>query len=111
VRFRTGGADINQSEEDPVALRPLGSIQEDPTLKSLITLLFLAAGAFAQVSIGIQIGPPPPPRVVRVQPARPGTDFIWVEGYWHPVGNHYKWHNGYWTRPRLWGRPLGRSAL
>jgi hypothetical protein len=22
-----------------------------------------------------------------------------VEGYWYPVGHHYKWHNGYWTRP------------
>ena len=53
----------------------------------------------AQVSIGVQIGPPPPPRVVRVLPARPAPEFIWVEGYWYPVGRHYKWHSGYWTRP------------
>jgi hypothetical protein len=24
---------------------------------------------------------------------------MWVDGYWYPVGNHYKWHAGYWTRP------------
>jgi hypothetical protein len=23
---------------------------------------------------------------------------MWVEGYWYPVGHHYKWHDGYWTR-------------
>jgi len=23
---------------------------------------------------------------------------MWIEGYWYPVGNHYKWHEGYWTR-------------
>jgi hypothetical protein len=53
----------------------------------------------AQVSIGIRIGPPPPPRVVRVLPERPGPEFVWVAGYWYPVGRHYRWHEGYWTRP------------
>jgi hypothetical protein len=54
----------------------------------------------AQVSIGISIGaPPPPPAVVYVQPPQPEPDFAWVEGYWYPVGHHYKWHEGYWTRP------------
>src|SRR5690349_5873675 len=53
----------------------------------------------AQVSIGINIGPPPRPRVVRVLPARPAAEFIWVEGYWYPVGRRYTWHEGYWTRP------------
>jgi hypothetical protein len=69
-------------------------------LKTFLCLLTLAAAsAFGQISIGIQIGPPPPPRVVRVLPPRPGPEFAWVEGYWYPVGNHYKWHAGYWTRP------------
>jgi hypothetical protein len=68
--------------------------------KTLLALLLLAAGSsFAQVSIGVRIGPPPPPRVVRVQPRAPGPGYFWVDGYWYPVGNHYKWHNGYWTRP------------
>lgn len=66
----------------------------------LLALILLAGGSlFGQVSIGIRIGPPPPPRVVRVLPARPGPDFVWVEGYWYPVGNRYRWHDGYWTRP------------
>ena len=68
--------------------------------KKLIALTLLAGGAlFGQVSVGIRIGPPPPPRVVRVTPVRPGPDFFWIDGYWYPVGNHYKWHDGYWTRP------------
>jgi hypothetical protein len=47
----------------------------------------------------VRIGSPPPPRVVRVQPRSPGTDYVWIAGYWYPVGNHYKWHDGYYTRP------------
>jgi hypothetical protein len=68
--------------------------------KTLMALALLAGGAvYGQVSIGIRIGAPPPPRVVAVVPARPGPEFIWVEGYWYPVGGRYRWHEGYWTRP------------
>jgi WXXGXW repeat (2 copies) len=49
--------------------------------------------------VGILIGPPPPPRVVYVEPPPPGPEFVWVGGYWYPVGRHYEWHDGYWTRP------------
>ena len=62
-------------------------------------MLLGSLSAFAQVSIGINIGPPPRPRVVRVAPRSPGADYVLVDGYWYPVGNHYKWHEGYWTRP------------
>ena len=67
----------------------------------LVMLLFGfgVTTARGQISVGIQIGAPPPPRVVAVVPVRPGPDFVWVEGYWYPVGHHYKWHQGYWTRP------------
>jgi hypothetical protein len=65
----------------------------------LLALVFMGVSMFGQVSIGIRIGPPPPPRVVHVVPVSPGPGFFWVEGYWYPVGNHYKWHDGYWTRP------------
>jgi hypothetical protein len=61
-------------------------------------LALSASAASAQVSFGIQIGPPPPPRVYRVPP-QPAPEFVWVEGYWYPQGNHYAWHDGYWTRP------------
>ncbi len=61
-------------------------------------LLAPASAAHAQISVGIRIGEPPPPRAYRV-PRQPGPDHVWVEGYWYPQGPHYKWHNGYWTRP------------
>lgn len=63
-------------------------------------LLFAAAPtSHAQISVGIQIGTPPPPRALAVIPPSPGPDFVWIEGYWYPVGRHYRWHGGYWTRP------------
>jgi hypothetical protein len=73
-------------------------LAKTPTLLVLM-LLWVGSGVHAQVSIGIRIGPPPAPRVVRVQPPRPAPNFVWIEGYWYPVGSHYRWHNGYWTRP------------
>ena len=63
-------------------------------------LLLGAAAMRAQSSAGIEIGPPPFPRIVSTAgQVRPGPDFVWIEGYWYPVGRHYKWHEGYWTRP------------
>ena len=69
--------------------------------KTFLSLMLLTAASIcsAQVSIGVRIGPPPPPRVVRVQPVRPGPDYVWVDGYWYAAGNRYRWHDGYWTRP------------
>jgi hypothetical protein len=70
-------------------------------LKTLAVSAFLlasASAAHAQISFDVRIGEPPPPRVYRV-PARPGPDYIWVEGYWYPQGSRYQWHDGYWTRP------------
>ena len=69
-----------------------------------IVALFLgpATPAHAQISFGIRIGPPPPPRAYYV-PAQPAPDYEWVEGYWYPQGSHYRWHNGYWTRPPYHG--------
>jgi hypothetical protein len=70
-------------------------------MKKLLAFLLLAGGcAFAvDFSVGIRIGPPPAPRVVRVRPASPGPGYTWVDGYWYPNGSRYVWHNGYWTRP------------
>jgi hypothetical protein len=61
-----------------------------------------AATANAQVSFGITIGNPPPPRAYRVPP-RPGPDYVWVEGYQYPQNGKYRWHDGYWTRPPFQG--------
>ena len=72
-------------------------------MKSLVRVgvfaatLLVGAQVFA-AQISVRIGPPPPPRVVRVMPQNPGPDYVWVEGYWYPQGRHYRWHEGYWTR-------------
>ena len=64
-----------------------------------MALLFAGMAFGAQVSFGIRIGPPPRPRVVRVQPRSPGPGFVWIDGYWYAAGGRYRWHNGYWSRP------------
>ena len=74
-------------------------------LKSLVLVALSLApvsAANAQVSFGISIGPPPPWRPSRVAP-QPGPGYVWVDGYWYPVGSRYVWHSGYWTRPPYGG--------
>ena len=65
-------------------------------------LLAPASTAQAQVNFGIQFGQPPGPQHYQV-PRRPGSDYMWIEGYWYPQGTRYAWHNGYWTRPPFAG--------
>jgi len=70
----------------------------------LLALTFLAGScAFAQLNVGIRIGPPPRERVVRVVPVSPSPEHVWVAGYWYPVRGRYVWHTGYWTRPAYTG--------
>ncbi len=72
--------------------------------KQLLILTLLGAGmAFGQISVGIRIGPPPPPRVVRVLPRTPGPGYVWIDGYWYAEGRRWRWHDGYWTRPPFAG--------
>ena len=68
------------------------------TLAVSALMLTPAPAAHAQVSFGVRIGEPPAPRVYRVPP-QPERDYVWVEGYYYPQGSHYRWHDGYWTRP------------
>jgi hypothetical protein len=82
-------------------------VSKEDNVKRLIstlclTTLLLSGGvaSAAQVSFDVRIGtPPPPPRVVRVVPHRPGPQYVWVDGYWYPEHGRYAWHNGYWTIP------------
>ena len=69
-------------------------------MKKLLLTMLLAGGTIfaADFSVGIRVGPPPAPRVVRVRPASPGPGYVWVDGYWYPNGRRYTWHSGYWTR-------------
>jgi hypothetical protein len=72
-------------------------------VKRLLLIAVFAAGTSlvsqAAVDIGINIGPPPAPRVLRVRPVAPGRGYTWVDGYWYAEGGRYRWHSGYWTRP------------
>ena len=69
-------------------------------MKKLLAALILTAGiGFAQFSVGVHIGEPPRPRVVRVRPNAPGPGYTWVDGYWYPVNGRYVWREGFWRRP------------
>lgn len=78
-----------------------GGSREEREMKKLLAIALFAAttSLFGQVSFGIRIGAPPPPRVVRVRPHAPGPGYVWVDGYWYAKGNRYRWQNGYWARP------------
>ena len=41
----------------------------------------------------------PPPRRREAIPARPGREFVWIEGHWAWASNDYAWHPGRWERP------------
>ena len=70
-------------------------------MKKIFAMLLIAGSSLfaADFSIGVNIGPPPPPRVLRVRPVAPGPGYEWVDGYWYPVGRRWTWHAGYWSRP------------
>ena len=55
--------------------------------------------AQVSVGVGIRVGPPPP-RLERLPPPRPG--FIWAPGYWRwdPHVRRDVWVGGYWVRAR-----------
>jgi len=99
-------------------MQHVSRIRKEVTMKTkfLAFALLTAASVFgADLSIGIRIGNPPPPRVVRVRPVSPGPGFFWVEGYWYPNGRSYRWHDGYWTRPpyagAVWIAPRHENGL
>lgn len=71
----------------------------------------LPSSAMAQVSVGINIGTPPPPlRYERVPPPRHG--YVWAPGYWGWNGHTHVWFNGHWEHVRagyIYERPAWRQ--
>jgi hypothetical protein len=63
----------------------------------VLLAMALSVSAFAQVSVYIRTGPPPLREERRGE--APGPGYAWIEGYWAPNGNHYKWVSGRWDRP------------
>lgn len=51
------------------------------------------------VSIGIDLGAPPPPPRVQVVPVTP-AGYIWAPGYWAWDGYRYVWVEGSWVAER-----------
>lgn len=50
------------------------------------------------MSIGVDIGPPPAPIVEYVPVAVPGH--VWAPGYWASNGHRHVWNGGRWERVR-----------
>ena len=66
----------------------------------------LLAGAIASPSsaqISVYIGSPPPAIAYEEPGPPPDAGFVWIEGYWRPVGHHYKWVRGHWEHPPFEG--------
>jgi YXWGXW repeat-containing protein len=71
------------------------------TTAGLLCIAVFCTGAYAQVSINVEIGVPPPPPVYEVVPApRPG--YVWAPGYWgwDAPGHKHAWKKGHWVRDR-----------
>ena len=60
-------------------------------------LVLGSTSAFSQVSISIDIAPPP--LQVYDQPACPDDGYIWTPGYWAYGDNAYFWVPGAWVQP------------
>jgi len=76
------------------------------TRKTLLSLLIAAAVALpvagnarTDVSVGINLGPPPAPVVVAPPPA-PYPGYVWAPGYWAWDGYRHVWVEGRWLAPR-----------
>ena len=54
-------------------------------------LLATAIAAPSSAQISVYIGTPPPPIRYEEYGPTPGPGFVWVDGYWEPVGHHYRW--------------------
>jgi hypothetical protein len=71
----------------------------------LLVLAFLTGSsmfAASHVGVNVEIGaPPPPPRAYYAPTQSPGHNFVWIAGYWEPVGREYRWREAYWA-PRPW---------
>ncbi len=69
----------------------------------------LTVSAPAQISFAIGINPPPPIRLEPPPPPPPVVGMVWVDGFWAPQGNHYRWVAGHYDHPpypgAYWSHP------
>jgi len=54
----------------------------------------------AHFDVGVVVGAPPPaPMVVGPVGVAPAPGYVWVDGYWDWVGGRWVWVGGRWVRP------------
>ena len=85
-------------------------------LTSIATITFVgltSLPAAAQVSVQVNVPLPglemhvaqsSPPRMrSQHRPSRPGSDYLWAQGFWHWHGSGWDWVPGRWDRPDAHG--------
>ena len=85
-------------------------------LTSIATMTFVgltSLPAAAQVSVQFNVPLPgleihvannaPPAMRHEHKPSRPGSDYLWVQGFWHWHGSGWDWVPGRWDRPDVHG--------
>lgn len=65
----------------------------------LLLLLGTAITIPASAQLSVYIGSAPPPLRYEQRGPVPGQGYAWIDGYWTPNSQHYRWVAGRWERP------------
>lgn len=65
-------------------------------IAAVAALGFTLTSAPALAYVYVQVGPPAP--IVETVPARPGSGYVWVPGYYRWGGGRYVWVHGSYVR-------------
>ncbi|HSY29754.1 MAG TPA: hypothetical protein VK832_19740 [Burkholderiaceae bacterium] len=66
---------------------------------ALLVTSSVAAPAFAGLSVGIEVGVPPPPLRVETVPVAP-VGYVWAPGFWEFFHGQYVWRRGHFVAGR-----------
>ena len=78
--------------------RSLLTLLAATALSSAVAVPAVFTPAAAQISLNINLGPPPQPQYEAVPDPRPGH--VWAPGYWQSDNNRYAWVPGRWMEER-----------
>lgn len=74
--------------------------------KKIVSILVFVIFIFSMIGcVTVRPRHAPPPRRVVVKKARPGNNYVHVQGHWVWRNGKYRWVNGYWIkkkRGRTW---------
>lgn len=94
---------VSESESHLVTTPPPPAPVTDPAVQQVVVVSAEqqvaadAVGAPAHSYIVIQ--KPPEPQAPEGSPERPGSEYVWVSGYWTWQNNRYTWMTGHWIVP------------